>query len=67
MLDCRRAHDSLSASIDGTLPWWKRILLRVHLRICPGCARTDQSLRKCHGVVASLRDVPPIIDDDAEP
>ncbi len=67
MLDCRRAHDVLSDSIDGVLPWWKRILLRVHLSICPGCARTDQSLRSCHGVVGSLRDMPPIIEDEDPP
>ena len=59
MLSCRGTHENLSDALDGALPWWKRLLMRVHLGICPGCKRTSDSLRDTVDAVASLRDVPP--------
>ncbi len=65
MLDCRRAHESLSDALDGALPWWRRAWIRLHLRVCPGCARTERSLRASRDVLRGLRDAPPLRDDDA--
>ena len=65
MLDCRRAHESLSDALDGALPWWRRAWIRLHLRVCPGCARTERSLRASREVLRGLRDMPPFRDDDA--
>lgn len=59
MLDCKRTHENLSDALDGALPWWKRILMRLHLGICPGCARSAKSLKDTVDTLGGLRDVPP--------
>jgi hypothetical protein len=38
--------------------------MRVHLRMCPGCARTERSLRASHETLRGLRDLPPRFDDE---
>jgi anti-sigma factor RsiW len=64
MLDCKHTHESLSDALDGALPWWRRVLMRVHLRVCPGCARTERSLRASQEALRGLRDLPPRFDDE---
>ena len=59
MLDCKRTHENLSDALDGALPWWKRVLMRMHLGVCPMCRRTSHSLERAVDTVASLRDLPP--------
>jgi len=63
MLGCRDTHEHLSDALDGALPWWKRVLMRFHLGICPMCKRTGDSLRETVSVAHSLRDVPPPKDE----
>jgi len=60
MLDCKRTHENLSDALDGALPWWKRVLMRLHLGICPGCARSAKSLKDTVETLGALRDsLPP--------
>jgi anti-sigma factor RsiW len=35
---CAEVRDHLPAFVDGSLPGWRRRLLRLHLRGCPGCS-----------------------------
>lgn len=34
---CREARAQLPELVEGTLPWWRRRLVRVHLRRCGEC------------------------------
>lgn len=57
----------MSDAVDGALPWWRRIVLRIHLFLCPPCRRSDARLHEAVDALASLRDVPPAFDDADEP
>jgi hypothetical protein len=63
MLGCRQTHEQMSDALDGALPWWKRMLMRFHLGLCPVCKRTDKSLREAVDATHALRDVPPSPED----
>ena len=42
---CSGARRSLSDFIDGEpLPWWSRVQVRLHLKICPLCQAVHRSL-----------------------
>jgi hypothetical protein len=66
-MDCKRAHEHMSDAVDGELPWWRRWVLRVHLLLCAPCRRSDERLREAVDTLASLRDVPPAMDDSESP
>ncbi len=39
MLTCREVTKLVSESMDGSLPWRKRIGIRIHFMMCVSCAR----------------------------
>jgi len=54
---CRVARSHLSDHLDGEpLPLLGRVLVRVHLAICPPCQRFDRSLRATREALHALRD-----------
>jgi len=44
-LSCRDASRLISQSQDRSLPWFQRLTLRMHLRLCALCARFDAQIR----------------------
>ena len=36
-MNCRDATRLISRELDGPLPFWRRLLLRVHLFLCGPC------------------------------
>jgi anti-sigma factor RsiW len=39
MLNCRQVTRLVSQSMDGRLPWYQRLAVRVHLLYCVWCRR----------------------------
>ena len=39
MYNCKEVSEMLSASMDRTLPFYQRVMVRMHLLICKYCAR----------------------------
>jgi anti-sigma factor ChrR (cupin superfamily) len=57
---CLRARRSFSDHMDGQpLPWRDRILVALHLRICPLCRRVQRSLDATCDALGALRDHDP--------
>lgn len=44
-MKCHEVSDRASALIDGELPWWQALRLRMHLFVCEACARFVGQLR----------------------
>jgi predicted anti-sigma-YlaC factor YlaD len=36
-MNCQEVIDFLSEYLDGTLPWHRRALFWLHMRLCPDC------------------------------
>lgn len=45
MLNCRETTRLISQSMDETLPWHRRLAIRVHLLYCVWCRRYAAQLR----------------------
>ena len=45
MLNCRQITRLISQSMDATLPWPRRLAIRLHLLYCLGCRRYAAQLR----------------------
>ena len=45
MLNCRDTTRLISQSMDATLPWHRRLAIRVHLLYCVWCRRYAAQLR----------------------
>lgn len=60
-MNCRHTTESYTDWRDGALPWWRRVLLRVHLTICPSC---PAYVRQMDETVRTLRSLDP---PDVEP
>jgi hypothetical protein len=41
---------------EQPIPWWRRIFVRLHLRICPRCIRVQRSLVATKEALAALKD-----------
>jgi hypothetical protein len=39
MYNCKEVSEMVSGSMDRTLPFYQRVLIRLHLLICKYCAR----------------------------
>ncbi len=54
---CRRARAHFSDHLDGErLPFFSRVLVGVHLTICPACRRVNRSLQATQVALHALRD-----------
>ncbi len=57
-MNCQEVIDFLSEYLDGTLPWHRRALFWVHLRVCSDCRNYVASFRRTLVLVRSTaRDV----------
>ena len=56
MINCREATRLISQSMDGRLPWLRRLALRVHLLYCVWCRRYAVQLKFLRQAV---RELPP--------
>jgi hypothetical protein len=56
---CKTARCHFSDVLDGEeLPFWTRLLVRFHLRVCPPCRRFNRSLVATRDALQGLRDAP---------
>ena len=62
MLSCREVTERASDVIDGTLPLFARLELRLHLMICEGCRTYIEQMR---GLKTMLRRRPPVLSTAA--
>ena len=44
MLNCKDVSRLVSKSLDCELPWYRRLMLRLHLLICGACARYEKQM-----------------------
>jgi len=56
MLSCAKVRELQSESRGGSVPFWQRLGLWLHMRLCPPCARTDRSLCKTLDLLRELGD-----------
>lgn len=45
MISCKEAAQMVSLSIDGELPFFKRVSLKLHLTMCAYCKRYERQLK----------------------
>ncbi|MCU1280758.1 MAG: hypothetical protein JWM53_4304 [bacterium] len=54
---CRKQRGYFSDCLDGErLPFWRGLLVRFHLRVCPQCIRYNRSLEATRDALRTLRD-----------
>ena len=54
---CRSARRYFSDRLDGApISFWRRLLVRMHLRVCPQCIRFNRSLVATRAALHALRD-----------
>ena len=54
---CVKQRAWFSDQLDGQrLPFWRRLMVRWHLAVCPRCIRTHQSLEATRDALRALRD-----------
>lgn len=56
MINCKEATVLMSRSMDRRLPLGERLLLRLHLLICSGCANAGRQMQLLRRAVARLLD-----------
>lgn len=61
---CREVRAHLPALVDGSLPWWRRRLVGLHLRRCGAC-RTE--LERERTVAAGLSELGATVDGPEAP
>ncbi|MDJ0720634.1 MAG: hypothetical protein QNJ04_03345 [Desulfobacterales bacterium] len=54
MPNCKETSRLVSASMDRKLPFFKRLLLRLHLRMCKYCRRFEQQLFRIRAISRHL-------------
>ncbi|MDJ0802678.1 MAG: hypothetical protein QNI97_07390 [Desulfobacterales bacterium] len=54
MPNCRETARMVSAAMDHRLPLFRRLLLRVHLRMCKYCRRFEQQLLRMRAISRHL-------------
>lgn len=63
---CRDSRRYFSDQLDDQpIPWPRRMLVRLHLRVCPQCIRYNRSLEATRDALSALRDPDP--DPSGEP
>ena len=60
---CRDTSRLVSESMDRRLPFFKRLLVRVHLLKCKYCRRFEQQLRHIRTLSRHLGENPEPLDD----
>lgn len=55
MLNCRQATRLISQSMDTTLPWHRRLAVKLHLLYCVWCRRYSAQLRVLRKASSQLR------------
>ena len=45
IIRCKDASRLVSQQQDGTLTFWQRLALRLHLSVCAACARFERQIR----------------------
>ncbi len=57
---CVKQRAYFSDRMDGVpLPFWRGLLVRCHLTICPACKRVNRSLKVTREALRALRDTDP--------
>jgi hypothetical protein len=52
---CRQVRPYFSDHLDGLpLPFWRRLFVRAHLRVCPQCVRLNRSLEATRDALRAL-------------
>lgn len=54
MLNCKQMVDLVSQSLDTSLPWWKRLEMKMHLLICKTCHRYLQQMQFIHRMARTI-------------
>lgn len=63
-MGCKMVRAWFSDYSDGQpVAVWPRILVWLHLHICPGCRRVNRSMQAMNHALAALRDEPPRMDE----
>ncbi len=44
MFNCKKVSKMVSESLDRTLPFHQRMMIKIHLRMCKYCARLKEQL-----------------------
>jgi len=47
---CEETAEAISAALDGPLPWYRRIRMRLHLWACRFCRRYEVQAKWLHAV-----------------
>ncbi len=56
---CRGSRAYFSDALDGEkIPFFRRLMVKLHLSVCPQCIRYNQSLKETQSALQSLRDPP---------
>ena len=57
---CRNQRAWFSDRLDGLpLPFWRGLLVRLHLRVCPDCIRVNRSLEATREALRALGETDP--------
>jgi hypothetical protein len=57
---CLKQRRYFSDALDGQpIPFFRRLLVRLHLAYCPQCIRVNQSLKATRDALSALRDLDP--------
>ena len=53
-MKCREAAQIISRGMDETLPWPRRVALRIHLAICDACTNFSRQVRLLRAAIRRL-------------
>ena len=53
-LNCEKTAQLISESLDRELPWFQRILLKMHFLSCEVCKESAQQIRNLHQIYRHL-------------
>ncbi|MBL0714398.1 MAG: zf-HC2 domain-containing protein [Desulfosarcina sp.] len=54
MPNCRQVSQLVSESMDRPLPFFKNLMVRIHLRMCKYCRRFEQQLLKMREISRNI-------------
>lgn len=52
---CRETAQKIGDYLDGRMPWWKRLQVRLHFRRCPPCEKWFRSVAATLKAVDSVK------------
>jgi anti-sigma factor RsiW len=59
MPSCDQIARELSDALDGDVPFWRLMQIRMHLALCRRCQRLNESLERTVESLRGLADLPP--------